>query len=77
MTIPAPMLFQNEVASLTRSLRCNIEIVELRQGHKIACLEEVALNIDQVIAQAEPIANSEYGRYLLQLAEPFHGYHRN
>ena len=25
MTIPAPMLFQNEAANLTRSLRCNIE----------------------------------------------------
>jgi glucose-1-phosphate thymidylyltransferase len=51
-----------------------VQIVELRQGLKIACLEEVALNlgyidIDQVHAQAKPIANTEYGRYLLRLSE--------
>jgi glucose-1-phosphate thymidylyltransferase len=51
-----------------------VRIVELRQGLKIACLEEVALNlgyidIDRVLAQAKPIANTEYGQYLLQLAE--------
>ena len=50
-----------------------VQIVEVRQGLKIACLEEVALNlgyieIDQVLALAKPIANTEYGRYLLQLA---------
>jgi glucose-1-phosphate thymidylyltransferase len=52
-----------------------VQIVEQRQGLKIACLEEVALNlgfieIDQVLALAKPIANSDYGRYLLRLAEP-------
>ncbi len=51
-----------------------VRIVELRQGLKIACLEEVALNlgyidIDRVLAQARPISNTEYGQYLLQLAE--------
>jgi len=51
-----------------------VQIVELRQGLKIACLEEVALNlgyidIEQVLAQAKPIANTEYGQYLLQLSE--------
>ena len=51
-----------------------VQIVELRQGLKIACLEEVALNlgyidIEQVLALAKPIANTEYGRYLLQLSE--------
>ena len=51
-----------------------VQIVELRQGLKIACLEEVALNlgyigIDQVLELAKPIANSEYGRYLLGLSE--------
>jgi glucose-1-phosphate thymidylyltransferase len=51
-----------------------VQIVELRQGLKIACLEEVAFNlgyidIEQVLALAKPIANSEYGRYLIRLAE--------
>ena len=51
-----------------------VQIVEQRQGLKIACLEEIALNLgyigmDQVMAQAKPIANTEYGQYLLRLAE--------
>jgi glucose-1-phosphate thymidylyltransferase len=51
-----------------------VQIVESRQGLKIACLEEIALNLgyigmDAVLAQAKPIANTEYGQYLLQLAE--------
>jgi glucose-1-phosphate thymidylyltransferase len=51
-----------------------VQIVEQRQGLKIACLEEVALNLgyidmDQVRILARPIANTEYGRYLLQLSE--------
>ena len=51
-----------------------VQIVESRQGLKIACLEEVALNlgyigIDQVRAQAKSIANTEYGQYLLRLVE--------
>ncbi len=50
-----------------------VQIVEQRQGLKIACLEEIALNqgligIEQVRALARPIANSDYGRYLLRLA---------
>jgi glucose-1-phosphate thymidylyltransferase len=54
-----------------------VQIVELRQGLKIACLEEIALNLgyidlDQVLMLARPIANSEYGRYLLHLAEQRH-----
>ncbi len=55
-----------------------VQIVELRQGLKIACLEEVALNlgyieIDQVLALAKPIANTDYGRYLLQLSQRHDG----
>jgi glucose-1-phosphate thymidylyltransferase len=51
-----------------------VQIVEQRQGLKIACLEEVAFNlgyidIDQVLALAKPIANTDYGRYLIRLAE--------
>src|SRR5262249_47785688 len=51
-----------------------VQIVELRQGLKIACLEEIAfrlgyIGIDELRAQAKPIANTEYGRYLLHLSE--------
>jgi glucose-1-phosphate thymidylyltransferase len=51
-----------------------VQIVEQRQGLKIACLEEVALNLgyidmDQVRILARPIANTQYGRYLLHLCE--------
>lgn len=49
-----------------------VEVVEKRQGLKIACPEEVALNcgyitIDQFITLLEPLAKSEYGRYLKNL----------
>ena len=51
-----------------------VQIVEARQGLKIACLEEIALNLgyiglDAVRAQAKAIANTEYGQYLFRLAE--------
>jgi len=51
-----------------------VQIVEQRQGLKIACLEEVALNlgyigIEQVRAQARAIASTEYGQYLVRLVE--------
>jgi glucose-1-phosphate thymidylyltransferase len=51
-----------------------VQIVEQREGLKIACLEEIALRLgyigtDQLLAQAKRIANSDYGRYLLQLVE--------
>jgi glucose-1-phosphate thymidylyltransferase len=50
-----------------------VQIVEQRQGLKIACLEEIALNLgyigmEEVSAQARSIANTEYGQYLLRLA---------
>jgi glucose-1-phosphate thymidylyltransferase len=56
-----------------------VQIVEQRQGLKVACLEEIALNLGYIdIAQvrdlAEPIANTEYGRYLLNLTD---GHDRN
>jgi glucose-1-phosphate thymidylyltransferase len=65
-----------------------VQIVESRQGLKIACLEEIALNlgyinINQVLALATRIANSEYGQYLLQLGKQYdsqvherYGHHR-
>lgn len=51
-----------------------IEVIEKRQGQKIACLEEIALdnkwiNKVQVIALAQPMIKNEYGQYLLRIAE--------
>lgn len=49
-----------------------IRILELRQGSKIACLEEIAwrsdfINNDQLIMAAENIANKDYALYLRNL----------
>ena len=51
-----------------------IEVIEKRQGLKVACLEEIAykrgwINSDQLRKLAEPMAKNDYGRYLLRLAE--------
>jgi glucose-1-phosphate thymidylyltransferase len=56
-----------------------IETVEKRQGLKIACPEEIAyrmgfIDAAQIRRLAEPIADSSYARYLLQvLREPAFG----
>ncbi|NNF99187.1 MAG: glucose-1-phosphate thymidylyltransferase RfbA [Desulfobacteraceae bacterium] len=49
-----------------------IEIIERRQGLKIACPEEIAwrkgyINDDQLVAIAEPMAKNGYGIYLKRL----------
>ncbi len=51
-----------------------IQTIEHRQGFKIACPEEIAyregfIGLDQVARLAEPLAKSEYGRYLQRLVE--------
>jgi len=51
-----------------------IEIIEKRQGLKVACLEEVAfeqgyISKEQLIALAKPLAKNQYGQYLLARAE--------
>ena len=51
-----------------------IETLEMRQGLKIACPEEVAwrqgwIETADLVRLAEPLTNSAYGRYLLDLAE--------
>ncbi len=51
-----------------------IEIIEQRQGLKIACPEEVAYRMGYIDAEqlrrlAEPMRNNGYGRYLLGLLE--------
>ncbi|HEY8209866.1 MAG TPA: glucose-1-phosphate thymidylyltransferase RfbA [Myxococcaceae bacterium] len=49
-----------------------IQIIEERQGLKVACLEEIAFRMGyidaaQVARLAEPMRKNEYGRYLLDL----------
>ena len=49
-----------------------IQVLEERQGLKIACIEEIAfqkkyISKDQLINLAEPIKNNEYGKYLMQV----------
>jgi len=51
-----------------------IEIVERRQGLKVACLEEIAFRMKyidaaQVRRLAEPMKHNDYGKYLLDLVE--------
>ena len=51
-----------------------IEVIEKRQGLKVACLEEIAykqgwINREQLIKAATPMAKNGYGQYLLRLAE--------
>ncbi len=51
-----------------------IEVIEKRQGQKVACLEEIAMDnkwIDkeQVKALAQPMIKNEYGQYLMRIAE--------
>lgn len=51
-----------------------IEVIEKRQGLKVACLEEIAfkkgwIDAEQLSALAQPMSKNEYGKYLLQLAK--------
>ena len=51
-----------------------IEVIEKRQGLKVACLEEIAfqngwINPYDLFRLAEPMKKNQYGRYLLKLAE--------
>ena len=50
-----------------------IEVIEKRQGLKVACLEEIAyrqgwIDIQQLIDDAKPMLKNEYGKYLMELA---------
>ena len=53
-----------------------IEVIEKRQGLKVACLEEIAykrglINKEQLIKIAQPMAKNDYGQYLLRRAEEY------
>jgi glucose-1-phosphate thymidylyltransferase len=50
-----------------------IEVLENRQGLKIACIEEIAfqkgyITKEQLLILAEPMKKNEYGQYLIQTA---------
>ena len=51
-----------------------IEVIEKRQGLKVACLEEIAfkrgwITKEQLAEVAKPMAKNDYGKYLLTLAK--------
>ena len=51
-----------------------IEVIERRQGLKVACIEEIAfekgyIGREQLIELATPLMNNQYGQYLLKRAE--------
>lgn len=51
-----------------------IEVIEKRQGLKVACLEEIAfkkgwIDREQLRQLAAPMVKNDYGRYLMQLAD--------
>ena len=50
-----------------------VETIEKRQGYKVACLEEIALNNgwltkQQVLKTGQTMSKNEYGQYLISLA---------
>lgn len=50
-----------------------IEVVEKRQGLKVACLEEIAfrngwIDRETLLRGATPMRNNEYGKYLIRIA---------
>lgn len=49
-----------------------IEVIEKRQGQKVACLEEIAykkgwINDEKLEAVAQPMLKNDYGKYLINL----------
>ncbi len=55
-----------------------IEAIELRQGLKVACVEEIAYRMGYIDAEqlerlAQPLTNSGYGRYLRDVLEETRG----
>ena len=51
-----------------------VEVIEKRQGLKIACLEEIAymkgwIDAERLRAVAQPMIKNQYGQYLLKLLQ--------
>lgn len=50
-----------------------VQVIEQRQGIKIACIEEIAyrkgfISKDQLVAMAQPLLKSGYGEYLMRVS---------
>ena len=55
-----------------------VEVIEKRQGLKIACLEGIALRqgwitADQMKELAQPMIKNQYGQYLLKVIQELEG----
>jgi len=53
-----------------------VEAIQTRQGLYVACIEEIAyrngfINREQLLKIAEPLMKTEYGKYLVQIADEF------
>ncbi|MBZ9622612.1 glucose-1-phosphate thymidylyltransferase RfbA [Clostridium sp. FP2] len=53
-----------------------VESIQTRQGLYVACIEAIAfrngfINREQLLKLAEPLMKTDYGRYLLQIADEF------
>jgi glucose-1-phosphate thymidylyltransferase len=51
-----------------------VQVIEQRQGIKIACIEEIAyrkgfINAQQLATIAHPLLKSGYGQYLINILE--------
>ena len=51
-----------------------VQTIQDRQGLMVSCPEEIAFHLgwidaEQVLKQAQPLKNNEYGKYLIQLVE--------
>ena len=51
-----------------------VEAIQTRQGLYVACIEEIAyingfINKEQLLKIAEPLMKTEYGKYLMQIAD--------
>ncbi len=54
-----------------------VEVIEKRQGLKIACLEGIAfrqgwITIDRMRELAQPMLKNQYGQYLLKVIQELH-----
>ena len=51
-----------------------IQTIEKQQGHKVACIEEIAflkgfISKGELTVMAQSMINTDYGKYLMELAE--------
>jgi glucose-1-phosphate thymidylyltransferase len=51
-----------------------VQTVQVRQGFKMACIEEIAFSLgyitrDHLKALGQEMAKNEYGQYLMRMAE--------